>query len=78
MTVDDPVVLTRPWTLRVPLKEEPTYEWWEYACHEGNSVIPNYVHASRAEREAAKAEGAAAPAAPAAPAGGGRQGGGRQ
>jgi hypothetical protein len=68
MVVDDPVVLTRPWTLRVPLKEEPTYEWWEYACHEGNSVIPNYVHASRAEREAAKAGGGAAQ--PAAPAGG--------
>ena len=65
MTVEDPVVLTRPWTLRVPLKEEPTYEWWEYACHEGNSVIPNYVHASRAEREAAKSGGAAQPTTPA-------------
>jgi len=73
MTVEDPVVLTRPWTVRMPLKEEPTYEWWEYACHEGNSVIPNYVNASRAERAAA-ASGGAAPAAPAAPAGGGRQG----
>jgi hypothetical protein len=81
MTVEDPVVLTRSWTMRVPLKEEPTYEWWEYACHEGNSVIPNYVHASRAEREAARSGGAApaAPAggAPAAPAGGGRQGRGQ-
>ena len=50
MTVEDPVVLTRPWTVRMPLKEEPTYEWWEYACHEGNSVIPNYVTTSRYER----------------------------
>jgi hypothetical protein len=62
--------------MRVPLKEEPTYEWWEYACHEGNSVIPNYVHASRAEREAQRSGGAGAaqPTTPAAPAGGGRQG----
>ena len=58
LTVEDPVVLTRPWTMRMPLKEEPTYEWWEYACHEGNSVIPNYVNTSRAERAAAR------PAAP--------------
>jgi hypothetical protein len=72
MTVEDPVVLTRPWTMRVPLKEEPTYEWWEYACHEGNSVIPNYVHASRAEREAARTGGGGT-AQPTTPAGG-RQG----
>jgi hypothetical protein len=47
---EDPVVLTRPWTARFPLKLDPTYEWWEYACHEGNRTIPDYVHTSRAER----------------------------
>jgi len=48
---EDPVVLTRPWTARFPLKLDNSYQWWEYACHEGNRMIPDYVHASRAERE---------------------------
>jgi hypothetical protein len=73
MTVTDPVILTRPWTVRFPLKDDPTYEWWEYACHEGNTAIPNYINSSRAER-AARAGGDGQPAA--APAQGGRQGGG--
>ena len=47
---EDPVVLTRPWTARFPLKLDNKYEWWEYACHEGNRTIPDYVHTSRAER----------------------------
>jgi hypothetical protein len=29
---------------------DPTYEWWEYACHEGNTIVPNYVTTSRFER----------------------------
>jgi hypothetical protein len=47
---DDPVVATRPWTVRFPLKLDPTYQWWEYACHEGNRTIGDYISASRAER----------------------------
>jgi hypothetical protein len=71
---EDPVVWTRPWTVRYPLLNQPKYDWWEYACHEGNSVIPNYVSASRAERAKAAAEKANGGAAPAQPAGrGGRQ-----
>src|SRR5262245_30629539 len=48
---EDPVVLTRPWTVRYPLKLDPSYEWWEYACHEGNRTIGDYINASRAERD---------------------------
>ena len=59
---EDPVVLTRSWTARFPLREEPTYEWWEYACHEGNSAVPNFITSSRAER-AAKAAAAKKPSA---------------
>ncbi len=70
ITTEDPVVLTRPWTARFPLKNDPTYEWWEYACHEGNTAIPNFITSSRAERAAA----AKAAPQPAAPAGGGRGG----
>jgi hypothetical protein len=47
---EDPVILTRSWTARYPLKLDPTYEWWEYACHEGNRTIGDYINASRAER----------------------------
>jgi hypothetical protein len=66
---EDPVVLTRPWTVRFPLRNDPSYDWWEYACHEGNTAIPNYVTTSRFERAQKAAQPAAAPAAPAAPAG---------
>jgi hypothetical protein len=47
---EDPLILTRPWTARYPLKLDPSYEWWEYACHEGNRTIRDYINASRAER----------------------------
>jgi hypothetical protein len=50
ITTEDPVVLTRSWTARYPLKLDPSYEWWEYACHEGNRTIGDYISASRAER----------------------------
>jgi hypothetical protein len=54
ITTADPVVITRPWTARFPLKLDNGYKWWEYACIEGNRTIPDYISASRAERAAAK------------------------
>ena len=50
ITTEDPVILTLPWTARYPLKLDDSYEWWEYACHEGNRTIGDYINASRAER----------------------------
>jgi hypothetical protein len=50
MTVEDPIVMTRPYTVRYPLKLDNSYEWWEYACHEGNRTIRDYINTSRAER----------------------------
>jgi hypothetical protein len=50
MTVEDPIVMTRPYTVRYPLKLDNSYEWWEYACHEGNRTIRDYINASRKER----------------------------
>src|SRR5438094_5456614 len=47
---EDPVILTRPFTVRYPMRNDPKYEWWEYACHEGNTIVPNYVTTSRFER----------------------------
>jgi hypothetical protein len=48
---EDPVVLMRPFTVRYPMRNDPTYQWWEYACHEGNTIVQNYVTTSRFERE---------------------------
>jgi hypothetical protein len=53
---DDPVILTRSFTVRYPMRNEPDYEWWEYACHEGNTIITNYVTTNRWERAHPAAE----------------------
>ena len=58
ITTQDPVVITRPWTARFPLKLDNGYKWWEYACIEGNRTIPDYISASRAERAQAAKEAA--------------------
>jgi len=50
ITTEDPVILTGPFTVRYPMRHDPTYEWWEYACHEGNTIVPNYSNTSRHER----------------------------
>ena len=47
---EDPVILTRPFTVRYPMRNDPTYEWWEYACHEGNTIVQNYSTTNRHER----------------------------
>ncbi len=48
---EDPVILTRPFTVRYPMRNDPTYQWWEYACHEGNTIVQNYGDTNRYERE---------------------------
>ena len=35
-TVDDPKTWTQPWTAVIPLRQDPTYHLFEFACHEGN------------------------------------------
>ena len=55
----DPVVFTEPWGARLDWQRNDAYEFFEYACHEGNVQLRNYITASRAEREAAQAGGGA-------------------
>jgi hypothetical protein len=50
ITVTDPDVLTAPWTAAFPLKLDNAYQMFEYACHEGNTAIRNYIETSRFER----------------------------
>jgi hypothetical protein len=51
ITVVDPEVLTTgSWSAAFPLKLDNDYRAYEYACHEGNTAIRNYIETSRYER----------------------------
>jgi len=41
--IRDPVVLTAPFKLAFPWSRNDDYGMFEYACHEGNTVVPNYI-----------------------------------
>jgi hypothetical protein len=55
LTIDDPVMWTRPWTMAFPLTLESDYGMFEYACHEGNYGLRNILSGSRADERAAQA-----------------------
>ena len=47
VTVTDPNVYTAPFTIQMPLTRDPTYEIYEYACHEGNWAVRNALAGQR-------------------------------
>jgi hypothetical protein len=49
VTVNDPKTWTRPWAVAFPLRRDPDYKIFEYACHEGNHAMSNILSAARAE-----------------------------
>jgi len=51
ITIDDPQLWTRPWTMSFPLARDEGYGMFEYACHEGNYGLRNMLSASRAEEK---------------------------
>jgi hypothetical protein len=57
-TMNDPVVWTKPWTVELPWRRDDKYVLYEYACHEGNVMIPHYITSSRAKRAQEAAGGA--------------------
>jgi len=57
MRVEDPETFTAPFTVSFPIRQEPGYQNFEYACHEGNNAMMNQLSAARAE-EKAEAEAA--------------------
>jgi hypothetical protein len=61
ITTEDPVILTRPFTVRYPMRNDPSYWWPEYACFEDDMIVPNYTRTSRYERAHPKPELAQAP-----------------
>ena len=50
IAVDDSVVLSEPWKAAFPLQRDEAYRMFEYACHEDNSAIRNFIETSRFER----------------------------
>ncbi len=50
LTYSDPQVYTAPWTTRIEWSRDENYQFFEYACHEGNYMPRDYISASRAQQ----------------------------
>src|SRR5215467_125822 len=53
VTVDDPKTYTAPFKIAFPLTQEPGYQNFEYACHEGNYAMFDSLSGARAKEKAA-------------------------
>jgi hypothetical protein len=47
VTITDPKVYTKPWTVSLPLNRDDSYQMFEYSCHEGNYAMPNALSFGR-------------------------------
>jgi len=55
ITIDDPKTYARPFKVGFPLTQEPGYQNFEYACHEGNYAMFDSLSGARAvEKRAAE------------------------
>jgi hypothetical protein len=50
MTYEDPTVFVSPWTAKLDWARDDSYGMFEYACHEGQYMVRDYINASRAAR----------------------------
>ena len=50
LTYSDPQVYVEPWTTRLAWTRDEEYQFYEYACHEGNYMPRDYISASRAQQ----------------------------
>ena len=57
--VEDPVVLTEPYKIDVPWRRQADYVQYEYACHEGNYSIRDYITATGTRFAARRAQATA-------------------
>ena len=54
VTVDDPEVYERPWTVSMPLTRATNYVMFEYACHEGNRDVSIFMGGARVEEASSR------------------------
>jgi hypothetical protein len=47
VTITDPKVYSKPWTVKLPLNRDNTYQMFEYSCHEGNYAMTNALSFGR-------------------------------
>ena len=47
VTIDDPKVYAKPWTVALPLNRDDSYQMFEYSCHEGNLAMRNSLSYGR-------------------------------
>jgi hypothetical protein len=52
LTYSDPRTYTASWTARTEWVRDDGYKFYEYACHEGDVQIRNFISSSRAQRAA--------------------------
>jgi hypothetical protein len=45
-TIEDPDILTAPWKMSFPWTRNDKYQFFEYACAEGNEQTANYIRAT--------------------------------
>lgn len=74
LTIEDPEVLTDKWVISYPVFLDNEYAFFEYACHEDNTAVRNFIETSRYERQ--NPEEFAPPPGRGGFGGGGRRGGG--
>jgi hypothetical protein len=53
VTIDDPDVASRPFTLDIPIARDDNYQAYEYACHEGNYSMVNMLEGLAAKQKKA-------------------------
>src|SRR2546421_9767184 len=54
--IEDPKTYTKPFTVAFPITQEPGYQNFEYACHEGNYAMFDSLSGARAVEKAAAAK----------------------
>ena len=54
VTIDDPKTYVEKWKVAFPITQEPGYQNFEYACHEGNYAMFDSLSGARAEERAAE------------------------
>ena len=47
VTIEDPKVYSKPWTVALPLNRDNSYEMFEYSCNEGNYAMRNSLSYGR-------------------------------